>query len=487
MRTTWTVISFIICTLIIIDLSPIDSRANPNFSRKYKVDCSTCHTVPPQLNRVGIEFRRLGYRFPNELKEENVKPEQTYKQPEFPQSKEAITAMNNAGCNSCHATEPGSGGMTFKGVGAKRSAEDIRTFIKSSGHPGSSAAEGLSQADYDLIVNYLASLKEADTDKKSPWDYDFANYISTRGRTRWVYQKVTNQTDRNEFRFNDMTFYYLGPVNKYLTAFFETEFGEGFEPDVLAQGTVLIGSPDLYGYLKVGNMRLVRQSVGPLDRPKTIATDIAVSSRANLFALNTDQRGIELSVGFNGNRTLLRAFLTNGLDSLGNGRPIGRQDLNTQKDFCFMLENLFGDKTATAVSLLFYKGLTPYRGGNIDFYRLGAFGSLALNNAQNFEDIRLNGGVLYGSDDVPGAEPGDKSLGFLVGLDKMLGYEFYVSTRFDYFRPTERRGNNIVRSYTASVIKQVLNYLRLTLEYQFFQRPSKIEDQRLTGEFYIFF
>lgn len=487
MRTICTIYSFIICTFILINLSSMDTNANPNFSRKYKVDCSTCHTIPPQLNRVGIEFRRLGYRFPNDLKEESPQPEQTYKQSEFPQSKEAITAMNNAGCNSCHATEPGSNGMTLQGVGARRSADDIRSFIKSDKHPGSSAAEELSASDLDLVVNYLASLKEAKTDKKSPWDYDFANYISTRGRTRFSWQKVTNQADRNQFFFSDMTFYYLGPVNRYLTAFFETEFGEGFDPNVLAQGTVLIGNPNLYAYLKVGNMRFVRQGVGALDRPKTISTDIAVSSRSHLFALNEDQRGAELSVGFNGNRTLLRAFITNGLDSLGNGRPIGRQDINTQKDFCFMLENLFGDKTATSVALLYYHGMTPIRTGNIEFYRLGAFGTLALNDSHNFEDIRLNGGVLYGSDNIPGAEPGDKNLGFLVGLDKKLGYEFYVSTRFDYFRPTERAGNNIVRSYTASVIKQVLTYLRLTLEYQFFQRPRNIEDQRLTGEFYLFF
>lgn len=39
------------------------TQARPAWSRKYKADCSLCHTTYPRLNRTGYEFRRLGYRF----------------------------------------------------------------------------------------------------------------------------------------------------------------------------------------------------------------------------------------------------------------------------------------------------------------------------------------------------------------------------------------------------------------------------------------
>ena len=467
-------------------LSPNMTSANPNFSRKYKLDCATCHTVPPQLTRTGIEFRRLGYRFANELKTEKTKPASQSQQP-FPQEDEAMKTMDKANCMSCHSIQPGGGGNPLQGVGSKMSREQLATFIGSEDHPGAESAQELSPQDYDLVVLFLASLTEVPEGAVDPWSHDMSDVISVRGRTRYAVQKVTDHDTRNEFRYNDMTFYYLGPVNQYLTIFFETEFEEGFEPNVLAQGTLIYGTPNGYGYIKVGHIRFVRQGVGSLDRPKTLSTDIAVSSKAHLFGLTTDQRGIELGYGFNKNRTLVRVFVTNGIDDRGNGRPVGQQDLNSQKDFSAMVENLFGQKTNTSLAAVYYHGTAPSSSGDISFDRLGLFGTLALNNQQNFEDIRLNGGVLLGYDDVPGGDPNDQNIGFLVGLDKRLGNQFYVSTRYDQFRPTNRVSDNTTHAYTVGMMKQVLTFLRLSAEYQLFQRPGDIDDNRITTEFFVFF
>ncbi|MEE9229101.1 MAG: hypothetical protein V3U86_00170, partial [Acidobacteriota bacterium] len=38
--------------------------AVPSFARKYRVSCSTCHNVFPQLNAFGRFFRAKGYRMP---------------------------------------------------------------------------------------------------------------------------------------------------------------------------------------------------------------------------------------------------------------------------------------------------------------------------------------------------------------------------------------------------------------------------------------
>jgi len=51
-----------------------DSNAMPNFARKYGLQCSTCHTQVPKLNRLGFSFRVAGYRMPEEIGQEVDKP-----------------------------------------------------------------------------------------------------------------------------------------------------------------------------------------------------------------------------------------------------------------------------------------------------------------------------------------------------------------------------------------------------------------------------
>lgn len=476
--------------LMIVLLVPLrNNYANPNFSRKYKLNCNVCHTAPPQLSRVGIEFRRLGYRFPNELRK--VNEGKSSKEPEK-LSPEMFSKMDKIGCTVCHSVEKGKPGVSLLGVGSKRSEADIKAYVISDTHPGADVGKSLSTEDLNDISKALEELKTPVTQNILQQVTDIGNYISMRNRTQFRVTKRSDQSIiKNQFFFRDMTFYYMGPVSRYLTIFTELEIGEGFETDLLAQGTLLWGNPDnVYAYLKIGHMRLVRQEIGALDRPKTLSTDLAVSSSANKFKLNTDQVGMEMSVGFNKNKSLLRVFVTNGIDSNGSGRRLDPQDLNPQKDVCIMFENFFGTKTNTSLAGVFYHGQTPYNpvpGQNIQVDRFGIFGTLALNNKKNFEDIRLNAGYLYGLDAVPGVDEKDKSTGFLVGLDKRLGDMFYISTRFDYFRPTQKKGDNITRSVTVGLMNQIFQNLRISAEYQLFYRPGDVKDNRFTAEFFTFF
>lgn len=43
----------------------LPARAMPVFARRYKTACTTCHTLPPQLNPQGLAFRANGYRLPS--------------------------------------------------------------------------------------------------------------------------------------------------------------------------------------------------------------------------------------------------------------------------------------------------------------------------------------------------------------------------------------------------------------------------------------
>ncbi|MFQ5668953.1 MAG: hypothetical protein ACE5HD_00360 [Acidobacteriota bacterium] len=44
-----------------------DAQAMPNFARQYEVACSVCHTIVPRLNKTGYDFRRAGFRMPDEI------------------------------------------------------------------------------------------------------------------------------------------------------------------------------------------------------------------------------------------------------------------------------------------------------------------------------------------------------------------------------------------------------------------------------------
>jgi len=50
-------------------LMAADAQAIPAFARKYKLGCNACHTVYPQLNRFGRDFRDNGFRMPDEIQE----------------------------------------------------------------------------------------------------------------------------------------------------------------------------------------------------------------------------------------------------------------------------------------------------------------------------------------------------------------------------------------------------------------------------------
>jgi hypothetical protein len=48
-----------------------DAKAIPAWARKYNADCSMCHyPVIPRLNSFGQQFRRAGYRTPDEFNKE---------------------------------------------------------------------------------------------------------------------------------------------------------------------------------------------------------------------------------------------------------------------------------------------------------------------------------------------------------------------------------------------------------------------------------
>ena len=53
--------------LVLLTLTQTNLKAMPQYSRRYNVKCSACHTIAPVLNEMGYMFKRLGYHLPPAL------------------------------------------------------------------------------------------------------------------------------------------------------------------------------------------------------------------------------------------------------------------------------------------------------------------------------------------------------------------------------------------------------------------------------------
>jgi len=58
----------LVCITAMMLVSAQESSALPAFARKYNADCAMCHYAAyPRLNSFGLQYRRMGYRTPNEI------------------------------------------------------------------------------------------------------------------------------------------------------------------------------------------------------------------------------------------------------------------------------------------------------------------------------------------------------------------------------------------------------------------------------------
>lgn len=106
--------------------------ANPAWSRKYNAKCSLCHSTYPRLNRTGYEFKRRGYRLPEEVAppprqkplgpDPVVGPVGYVPAPVSPESRRGEIVYGRLDCARCHAIRNlgGSNGPPLDGIGARR-------------------------------------------------------------------------------------------------------------------------------------------------------------------------------------------------------------------------------------------------------------------------------------------------------------------------------------------------------------------------------
>jgi hypothetical protein len=67
-------ITTLFAAAVVISLFPLSASAMPNFARRYDLPCSTCHNPIPRLTEFGFQFRAAGFRMPDAIGKEEVKP-----------------------------------------------------------------------------------------------------------------------------------------------------------------------------------------------------------------------------------------------------------------------------------------------------------------------------------------------------------------------------------------------------------------------------
>lgn len=314
---------------------------------------------------------------------------------------------------------------------------------------------------------------------------EIGQYIAMRGRLRYDYENFERGRNTSGFRWNDATFFYAGPVTPNLSSFFELEFNESNEVEQLGQFSWLFGEANRYAQLRLGQMHtLSRVGWAGFDRPSGINTTQVIGSTLTTtavpFTLAKDQRGLELSVGFNEDTRLIGQLL-NGLDTSGSGTT-GTRDNDTDKDILLAYEQMIGAR-GSGLTGVFYRGTWHQAAGTVvsstalpddnaftkfNFYRYGLTGSWVFETPffANHES-ELQGGAIFSHDegprDYPGGKPDVDGQAYFVGLEQYFK-DASVFTRLDFRNLEVTGGDNWRRRYTLGAAKQVNDYLRLAIE-----------------------
>lgn len=315
-----------------------------------------------------------------------------------------------------------------------------------------------------------------------------SHYLSVRGRGRYAYTNFEDDTkrDTNEFKWNDTTFFYGGPVGKNYAGFAELEWEAEDAIGLVASVSGVRGNPDHFTTLRVGQFHtLSRVGFGGFDRPTGISTPKirdAELTKGVKFKLGTDQRGVELAhvfkLPFMPERSRMIAQVTNGVDEAGSGTE---GEIDAQKDYMLAFEQILDDR-ASGFTLLYYTG-TYHKGmpdpneaddpekmlpdlsrdGRIGFQRYGATFAGVL--PVGFE---IQGGYIKSTDD-PAADGVDTVNGgaYYVELEQYIApAELTALARYDFVDPDSdsKAKDDRTTTITVGVVKPLQDWLRLAVE-----------------------
>jgi len=305
------------------------------------------------------------------------------------------------------------------------------------------------------------------------------DFLSVRGRARYQANFLDHVDDSNEFRLNDVTFFYAGALSPHFSAFTETEVGQDGDVEVLATAHGIYGEWGNFATIRVGQMHtLTRTGFGGLDRPSGISAPAVLTSRLGgvPFRLSEDQRGVEVAYVYQDSR--IYAQLLNGVNVVnGVGRGRHGSDADQDKDYLFAFEQIVDD-IASGFTLFGYRGTVHFDpiSGNFasgpanrfNFWRYGATGNKVIEIGPVNLDILA--GYVRSEDEVNSvsAMNGGRDISgnaFFAGLEWYFkDYEFTLFQRYDHINPKVGHSDDETKIGTIGVVAPVEEYLRVALE-----------------------
>ncbi len=372
----------------------------PMFTRKYELECGSCHAVVPKLTEMGMKFRAAGFRMPDDI-----------------------------------------------------------------GQP-------------DQEVNNVST------------------QMSTRLQARYDGSRTDNagvKSDKSQFTFHEVTFYPLtGAFAKNYSSLFELSIGPE-EPVEIENAYVRGDWKASEGFVSArAGIFHPFEGFGASDRPVALDRPLFQTTSAN-FNQKTfftpwgfDEAGVEL--GYNYDRTMLRATLFNGLTydpnehiahpaqtgAGGNAfaKDPARPDFHNVDVQVFLTQILKAN--GGGVSLFYYKGALALPVDNDPssglfwknaFDRYAAYASypivdrlILLAGAQQGKDETYTSAAGFGVD--------SKSKGIFGEADVDLTQNWWLAGRYETFDPSDQRANNSINALTLAINKPFNNGLQFISQYR---------------------
>ena len=490
------------------------TQAMPAWSRKYKSDCSLCHTTYPRLNRTGYEFKRLGYRFKWEVEAakgattttaDTNRPGAYVPAPVNEASRKGEALYKQLECNACHAIAKAGGevGPALDGIGAKRSRAFMIGHITdpekhaknlpkehpqgASMPPTSATAEQIGQmADYLLT---LPELQETAKRKTRASDYFAVAYSPG---VEW--ENADGTTTRTVEKRN-LALYAAGSVGGNFSFFVqptplseEKGFLHKFE---MMQGLLNFGGTRNFAQVRAGQIFNLRNAgFAGTDRGLTETLPF-IFQPVNGFNPSGLGRGASVEYTLRGTTTL--KFFANSneaAEAVSDSPPI--PEFRRSRAYGFAYEQILGKKGLSGVQFQFAGGSTPLflddvKQPSLRFQRYSFFANKTFQDRKNFERVNVIFGLSFLRDSgFLGVDLDQRShgYGYFAELDTIpVAKHLSMFGRYDQLRPTTLISGNTLRGGTFGVLFDPFKYARVSFEYQRLDGLQTVNRYRIGAQF----
>ena len=487
--------------------------AMPAWARKYKADCSLCHTTYPRLNRTGYEFKRLGYRFKWEIEAAKgattsvgpIRPGAYVPAPVTESTRGGELLYKQLECKACHTIGKVGAevGPRMDGIGAKRSRAFLIAHITDpQAHAKSLPKEypqGVTMPATDAtaeqigqITDYLLTLPESQETaerKTRISDYFAVSYLPG---VEWESEEGTT-TRTVEKR--DLVIYAAGPIGRNFSFFLqptplseEDGFLHKFE---MMQGLLNFGGTRNFAQVRGGQIFNLRNSgFGGTDRGLTESLPF-IFQPVNGFNPSGLGRGASGEYTLIGTTTL--KFFANSNEAVeleSNELPI--PELRRSRTYGFAFEQILGKKGLSGVQFQFAGGSTPLflddvKQPSLRFQRYSFFANKTFQDRKNFERVNVIFGLSFLRDNrFLGIDSDQRSRGYghFVEVDTIpLVKHLTLFGRYDQLRPTTLISGNTLRGGTFGVLFDPVKYARVSFEYQRLDGLQTVNRYRIGAQF----